>query len=333
MLKKTLEPETILRQQAQINRSRPSALRMWLVSLCAFLTIMQSSLSDSFASLLIAIAAVCAAELMEFLLYYRTDKAGMPKDGSAITSALIFTLLLPNQLNPLYAAIAMVFAMVVVKYSFGGLGANWLNPAVSAWIFVRLSWPTAFNAALEGSSDSLWSADMPIRLCETLNRALSQSFNVELPVSYIEFFVTKGNGIIIDRGLIAFLVGSIIIGAWQVSRIWVSAVYLALYGLLVRLVGGDALWNGDLFKGLFSGGIMVSAFLLLTDTSTGPKSGFGYLLIALLAAFFSWLFRYLGGEPYGAFYAVALLNVCVPVIRLFEARWLYTEASGASYER
>jgi electron transport complex protein RnfD len=328
MSKKTLEPETILRQQPQINRARPSAFRMWLVSLCAFLTILQSSLSDSFSSLFVALAAVSAAELVEFLLYYRTDKAGMPKDGSAIASALIFTRLLPNTIHPLYAALAMIFAIVVVKYSFGGLGANWLNPALSAWLFVRFNWSAAFDKALEGSPAAFPDNALVGRIHDALNSSVFHTFNAELPMSYAELFMPLGNGIIIDRGLLVFLVGSIIISAWQVNRAWVSLMYLSVYGLLVRLYGampqGGALGNGDLFTGLFSGGTMIAAVLLVSDTATGPKSTAGYMMTATLSACFTWLFRYVGGELYGAMCAVALINVCVPVIRLMETRWLYS---------
>jgi electron transport complex protein RnfD len=144
----------------------------------------------------------------------------------------------------------------------------------------------------------------------------------------MELFMLSGNGIIIDRGLLTFLVGSLIISACQVNRAWVSVMYLGIYGLLVRLYGaipqGGALGGGDLFAGLFSGGVMVTAVLLVSDTATGPKSTAGYMVTATLAACFTWLFRYVGGELYGAMFAVALINVCVPVIRLMETRWLYT---------
>jgi Na+-translocating ferredoxin:NAD+ oxidoreductase RnfD subunit len=316
-----LEKQTILRLKPQINRANPSALRMWLVSLCAFITIMQSSLSDSFSSLLIALTAVSVAELAEFLFYFRTEKQAMPKDGSAIASALIFTLLLPNHLSPLYAVLGVFFTMLVVKYSFGGLGANWLNPAIGGWLFVRFSWPAAFERALniEPASPGVNSGIADIRdwISDTLNTSIFHAFGAELPKNYIELFAYSGSGIIIDRGLFAFLLGTIIIGLFQVSRIWVPVVYLCFYAFLVKVSGND------LFLGLFSGGIMVTAFLLVTDSATGPKSRAGSLLVAILAGFLSWLFRYHGGEPYGAFFAVALLNVLVPVLRRIETHLFY----------
>ncbi|MDR1398670.1 MAG: RnfABCDGE type electron transport complex subunit D [Treponema sp.] len=315
-----LEKETILRLKPQINRSNPSALRMWLVSLCAFVTIMQSSLSDSFSSLLVTFAAVSVAELAEFLFYFRTEKQAMPKDGSAIASAFILTLLLPNYLNPLYVALGVFFTMLVVKYSFGGLGANWLNPAIGGWLFIRFSWPAAFEEALNVNPASLGTNgvnNIGRWISDTLNTSIFHVFGVELPQNYITLFAYSGSGIIIDRGLFAFLLGTIIIGAFQVSRIWIPVAYLCFYAFLVKVSGND------LFLGLFSGGIMVTAFLLVADSATSPKSRAGSLIVAILAACLSWLFRYHGGEPYGAFFAVALLNVLVPVIRRIESHLFY----------
>ncbi|MDR1324473.1 MAG: RnfABCDGE type electron transport complex subunit D [Treponema sp.] len=316
-----LEKETILRLKPQINRASPSALRMWLVSLCAFAAIMQSSLSDSFSSLLIALAAVSVAELAEFLFYFRTEKQAMPKDGSAIASAFVFTLLLPNYLNPLYVALGVFFTMLVVKYSFGGLGANWLNPAIGGWLFVRFSWPAAFEEALNVNPASLGvngvNNNISYWISDTLNTSIFHVFGMELPKSYIDLFAYSGSGIIIDRGLFAFLLGTIIIGAFQVSRLWIPVAYLCLYALLVKVSGND------LFFGLFSGGIMAAAFLLVADPATSPKSRAGSLIVAIMAGFLSWLFRYHGGEPYGAFFAVAMLNVIVPVIRRIETHLFY----------
>ncbi|MDR2797254.1 MAG: RnfABCDGE type electron transport complex subunit D, partial [Treponema sp.] len=302
-----LEKDILWYQRAQINLSRPTAGRMWLVSLCAGLAIFQSSLSDSFASLFIALSTVFATVLTEFLFYFRTEKAGMVRDGSSVASALVLALLLPNNLHPIYAVMGGVFAMAVVKHSFGGLGSNWMNPAIGGWLFIRCSWPEIFNKALEMSPLTVVSAGIrqglldPLHLAETgyfsspvgslewmvqsfLNSRFFSIIGVELPEGYIEFFNSSGMGIIADRGVFALLLGTISITAFQISRSWVPAVYLGVYGLFIRLFGalpfGGTLGNGDIFFGFFSGGTMVAAFLLIADPVTGPKSNWGALLIA-----------------------------------------------------
>jgi electron transport complex protein RnfD len=115
--------------------------------------------------------------------------------------------------------------------------------------------------------------------------------------------------------------------ALGVSRFSVSACYLAVYLFLIRFAGalpwGGGLWEGDIFFGLFSGGTLVTAFLLLTEPSSGPKSGFGKIIFSILAAMFSFFFRYMKGEPYGAFFAVALLGALSPLARSIENRRIY----------
>jgi electron transport complex protein RnfD len=90
---------------------------MWLVSACAGLAVIQSSLTDNGASLMIAFAALSGAILSEFLLNIKFHNLSV-LDGSAAVSALIFSLLLPNTFPPVLAFLGSIFAMAVVKYSF-----------------------------------------------------------------------------------------------------------------------------------------------------------------------------------------------------------------------
>ncbi|MDR0524666.1 MAG: RnfABCDGE type electron transport complex subunit D [Spirochaetaceae bacterium] len=341
----------------QINLARPTAARMWLVSLGALLGIIQSSLTDSGKSLIIGATAGLAALAAEALIYFRTDQAGTIKDGSAITSALILTLFLPNTLHPVYGALGAVFAMTIVKHSFGGLGSNWLNPAVGGWLFVRFSCPAAFDTSLENS--------MLVRIAESVQTGLAdpegsplgllkvakaeygptifdgfiRAFlrdglfslaKLEFPKGYSDLFNASAPGIIADRGILALLAGTILISASQVSRGWIPAVFLTCYLVLVRLFGalpfGGGFAKGDVFFGLFSGGVVPAAFLLAPDPSTGPKSNLGALVSGALAGGGTFLFRYIGGEGYGAIFAIALLNCLVPVIRDLESRKLYKTA-------
>ncbi len=146
----------------QINLSRPTSSRMYLVSCCAALGIIQSALTDKGASLVIALTAVVSAVAVDLLIHIRSKKFSL-KDGSTIATALIFTLLMPNHIHPFAAVIGMAFALLVIKYSFGGLGANWMNPAAGAWLFVFCCWPLLFKEAFH---------DIPL---EIINNALERN--------------------------------------------------------------------------------------------------------------------------------------------------------------
>jgi electron transport complex protein RnfD len=124
---------------------------MWLLNICVFAVILQSSLTDGFHSLYTALATLAAALGTEFLINMR-KKTMTLLDGSAAATALILTLLLPNTLPPLIPALGAAFAIAVVKHSFGGLGSNWLNPALGGWLFIRFSFGFLYPQNIEGSA-------------------------------------------------------------------------------------------------------------------------------------------------------------------------------------
>jgi electron transport complex protein RnfD len=305
---------------------------MWLVFCCAGFGVVQSALSDRGHSLILALTALCSAILAELLITWRKSGFEKIQDGSAAASAMVLALLLPNQIHPVYAALGALFAMAVVKHSFGGLGSNWLNPSLGAWLFVRFSWPGVFNAALEGGSPGLAAPGAGSALDTTVSAFLNSSiFSVlgtELPAGYIAPLFAGTPGIIADRGLLALLLGTIIITAFRAGRSWVPAVFLAVFGILVRFDGGPALdgvfWQGDVLFALCSGGTIAAAFMLAAEPASGAKSQAGTLLATIMGGLLSWAFRYRGLELYGCFFALALVNALTRIVRIFEGRWLYS---------
>jgi electron transport complex protein RnfD len=345
-------------QKPQIYFAYSTAGRMWLVSICTVLVILQSALGDSFSSLVVALAAVAAALTTELFIGLKKGVSFL-KDGSALVTALVLTLLLPNSILPVFAALGAVFAIAVVKHSFGGLGTNWLNTALGGWLFIRFSWPPAFNRALENSPLALLTGSLdkgfsdpqgsPLgilkingwtggsfdkTLSSLLNETVFSFSRAELPEGYIGLFKSSEPGIIADRGLFILLLGTIVITATRAGRCWVPVVFTGTYALLVRIFGalplGGALGGGDMLFGLCSGGVIAAAFLLLGDPATGPKSGAGALVAAFFAGAAAFVFRYGGLEPYGAFFAAALINALTPLIRGLESRIFYSHRGRSS---
>ncbi len=346
-----LGKSTVIAQRPQINLSRPTTIRMWLVNCCALLGIIQSALTDRGASLVIALTAVITAVVIDFLINVKS-KTYTLRDGSTLVTALIFTLLLPNQIHPLIVVVGVTFALVVIKYSFGGLGSNWMNPAVGGWLFVICCWPLLFSEVFRNTplaiindalgrniTDPQGSPMTILKVAGFTGTAQDTSFTsmlnslffrlagAKLPDGYIDLFIPKGPGIIADRGLLALLVGSIILTASQINRFWIPGIYLGIYALLIRIFGavpfGGPLGNGDVLFGLLSGGVVVTAFILLVDPATGPKSNFGAVIVSVLAGCFTFIFRYQAMVPYGAFFAIAFLNILVPLLRGLESYYFY----------
>ncbi|MDR1858014.1 MAG: RnfABCDGE type electron transport complex subunit D [Treponema sp.] len=326
------DKESRLWLNPQVNISRSTAARMWLVFFCAFVAVLQSAISDAGASLFVALAALAGAVLTELAITGREHRFAKIKDGSASASALVLALLLPNQIHPVYAVLGAAFAMAVVKHSFGGLGSNWMNPALGGWLFVRFSWPSAFERALESSGDYFSGAGSAVdqAVSSFLNKTIFPFFSAALPAGYIDRFASQEPGIIADRAVLALVVGTAFIAAFQISRSWLSVLYLAVFGLLARMLGdlpsSGFWWNGDVILAFLSGGTLVTAFILIADPSSGAKSVLGNATLAVFAAILGFAFRYFGGAFYGCFFAVALVNAVVPLLCKMERRLLYSTA-------
>ena len=312
----------------QINISSSSITRMWLIFTCALLAVVQSAITDSGASFTIAFTAFVTAVLSELLMTSTTHGLVKLKDGSAAVTALVLALMLPNHIHPFYAVLGAAFAIVVVKHSFGGLGSNWLNPALGGWLFIRLSWPAAFSTTFDVtanfSQQASGAVDSAVR--GFLNKTVFSVFGAELPSGYINLFSSTSDGIIADRAVLVLVFTVIIIGAFRISRVWFSFLYLGIFSLLVKMFGdfNDSLfWNGDVLYSLFTGGTLFAAFILIAEPSSQAKSTIGCIITAFLAAVFSFLFRYYGNSFYGCFYAIALINGITPIIRRIERHFLF----------
>jgi len=253
---------------------------------------------------------------------------------------LILTLLLPNHISPSYAALGAIFAIAVVKHSFGGLGSNWLNPAAGGWVFVRLSWPSLFSRALEGSplelpgmaSYASMATPLDGAIRTFLNNTIFSLMKIELPGGYIDLFSSPFPGIIADRGVLILLLGTIMITACQVNRSWIPVIYLSVFSILTAFAGalpyGGEFWKGDVISALCTGGTLVAAFFLAADPATSAKSNVYIALTTAAGGVIAFLFRFLGAEPYGVVFAAVLVNALLPMVRIFERRRLY-EKQGA----
>jgi electron transport complex protein RnfD len=300
---------------------------MWLVCGCAFLCVLQSAIGDGGKSLAVAFTAFFSALLIELLFTWRKHGAAKIKDGSAAAAAMVLSILLPNQIHPVYVFLGAAFAVLVVKYSFGGLGSNWLNPAVGGWLFIRLSWPSAFTKALNESIPSIsemvfTSSLSPLdnSVTEFLNNFIFPVSGVQLPSGYIDLLFNNNTGIIADRGIFFLLIGTVIITAIGINRGWIPLVFLAVYGFLIRFAGdlSGMYWNGDMLYGIFSGGTIAMSFILTAEPASGAKLIPGIIFTIILSAFLSWFFRYRCMEYTGCFIAIALTNCITPLVRLLE---------------
>jgi electron transport complex protein RnfD len=337
-----------------LNFSCSTGQRFTSVSFCAMLAIAQSAWTDKGQSLILALIVIVTSLAVELIINIIWKRESL-FDASSFVTALILTLLLPNTTHPLPAALAAFFAIAVVKESFGGLGSNWLNPALGGWLFIRFAWPEIFNQSLEASPLGfveklleetpggleinpvaiLNRNGFGIQNSDTLTPFLNQYFfsffNIEIPSNYFGFFANPGTGIIADRGIFGLLLGTVLLISTNASRFVLSLIYTGIVIFLVRIAGvlpSGAESGDDMIFFLFSGATLVAAFLLVIEPVTSPKSAPGRMLLVVIAALLTFCFRYIKNESYGAMFAVACVNVLTPLVRMIEESLVYERGTA-----
>lgn len=292
-------------------------------------------------ALLVLLVSIAASVLTEFLLG-RIDKKNTLGDLSAVVTGLLIGMNMPPQI-PLYIpVIASFFAILVVKWTFGGLGCNWMNPALAGRVFVFFSFSSAmssFSAPRALAADALASAT-PLGAVKTaiaggmtgldyegvLNQlghtstAFAQSLGSTLGISpyTLDAFIGNVGGCIGEVSSLLLLVGGIFLIASRVITWHIPVVYLGSFAILSWVFGGVraglGLFNGEVLMPLFTGGLFLGAFFMATDWVTTPTTKRGEVIFALGCGFFTFLIRYFGSLPEGVSLAIILMNILTPTI-------------------
>lgn len=284
----------------------------------------------------LALASVTALVAEAAMLKVR-NRPVMPflLDGSAMVTAWLLALALPPLAPWWLIVVGTLFAIVVAKQLYGGLGYNPFNPAMVGYAVLLISFPVLmtqwpaplaiagaklsfvdqwnyiFNRVLPGGIglDAISSAT-PL---DTLKTQLRLQHSMESITSAPLFGQFGGKGGEVVAG--AYLLGGLYM--WQ-QRIITWHIPVAFLGALALMSGVAHVVNSEHYAGplfhLFSGASMLCAFFIATDPISGPTTPRGKLIFAAAIGVLTWLVRVYGGYPDGVAFAVLLLNICVPLI-------------------
>ena len=234
-------------------------------------------------------AAVAAEALFCILLKKPLSTA----DLSAVVTGLLLALNLPSTV-PLYVAvIGSVFAIVVVKLLFGGLGKNIVNPAIAARVFLLV----AFSGAM-GSYAAPFSAD----LTATATPLSSDTF------LFKEIFFGVCPGSIGETSVIMLLFGGAYLVARRVITLHIPLSFI-LTVFFVSLFAGE-----NPFAQVSMGGVMLGAIFMATDYVTSPMTGLGKVIFGIGCGLFTVLIRYFGSYNEGVCYSIMIMNCCTALI-------------------
>lgn len=273
-------------------------------------------------SLMLVAIAVASAVLAELLYNYITRSPITIKDCSAIVTGMILGLNLPPNAPVYVPIVGSIFAIMVVKMLFGGLGRNFANPAATARVFLLLAWTGQMRTYMQplDYSQGFWKAMVSgftkdyVTSATPLAAIKTSAATGVLPdsVNLLDMFLGRIGGSIGEVCVIAIVLGLIYLLVFKIIDWKLPAVYLAVCALSALILYKD----GWLFilPTLISGGILFGAVFMLTDYSTSPNTHIGKIIYAAAAGFLTVLFRRYSGFDEGASIAILLMNLIVPLI-------------------
>ncbi len=220
-------------------------------------------------------------------------------DLSAVVTGLLLALNLPVNIPLWMAALGGVFAIVVVKMLFGGLGQNFMNPALGARCFLLIS----FTKQMTDFSYDTFTGATPLAAIKA-----GEEVNV------LDMIVGNVGGTIGETSMIALLIGACFLILVGVIDLRVPGSYLATFILFAIFFGGHGFDPAFLAAQLAGGGLMMGAFFMATDYVTRPITAKGQYLFGSFLGIMTGVFRFFGPGAEGVSYAIILGNLLVPLI-------------------
>lgn len=256
-------------------------------------------------ALLIIATCVATAMLSEFLFNLASKKQQTLNDMSAAVTGLILALSLPAKTELWQAAIGAVFAIVIVKCFFGGLGCNFANPAATGRVFLLL----AFSLTVGGGSQTLFS-DTELVSSATPLEIIKLGSDAPLP-SITDMLIGNRGGAIGETCAIALVIGGIYLIARRIIHWHTPVIYLGTVFLLSLAIKQDV--TAALYQ-LLGGGVIIAAFFMITDYVTTPINKVGKAVFALFCGILTVLLRFWGSYPEGVSFAILIMNIVTPYI-------------------
>lgn len=261
-------------------------------------------------ALILTLISIFTAVISETLIEKIMKKPITINDWSAVVTGMLLAFNLPSTAPWWLAVIGSAFAILIVKHAFGGLGQNFVNPALAARAFLLSSWGTRMTAF-----------EWPDIVGTATPLGMLATGEGQLP-SYLDLFLGNVAGCLGETSAIALLLGGCYLLYRKVITWKIPVVYLATVGVITFIVGSDPIYH------LLSGGLMLGAIFMATDYATSPSTSKGQIIYALGCGILTSIIRLWGGYPEGVSYSILLMNVATPIIDKFIVPKVYGEVKS-----
>ena len=261
-----------------------------------------------FNAALVCILTVAAAVISE-LVYEKCMKLPITiKDWSAAVTGLILALNCPSNIPAWIPCLGAVFAIIIVKQLYGGLGKNFMNPALAARCFLLISFAGKMTSFTGVGADAL-SGATPLAFMKTNPDAIAK---IDLGAA----FLGRIPGTIGEVSKLCVLIGAAYLIIRKVISPKIPLIYIGTVAVFTLLFGGHGFDLYYLACELCAGGLIFGAFFMATDYVTSPITPLGQIIFAIMLGILTGLFRLFGGSAEGVSYAIIICNILVPMINV-----------------
>ena len=252
-------------------------------------------------ALWVLLVAVVTCVLSEFVYEKILHKPITIGDLSAVVTGLLIGMNMPSTIPLWMVALGSVFAIIVVKQLFGGLGQNFMNPALAARCFLLISFAGRMTTF---TYDGVTGAT-PLAILKTEGVA---------GVDLLDMFLGTTAGVIGETCVPAIIAGALYLLIRKVIAPTIPLVYIAVFSIFILIFGGEGFDLKFLAAHLCGGGLMLGAFFMATDYVTSPVTTAGKIIYAAILGILTGLFRVFGNSAEGVSYAIIFTNLLVPLI-------------------
>lgn len=256
---------------------------------------------DACIRLLIGVVTCVATEAI--YQYFMHQKITI-MDFSAAVTGLLIAMNIPSTLNVGYEIIGCIFAILIVKQLFGGLGQNFMNPALAARCFLLI----AFTGPMTNFVTDAYSGATPLAV-------LKPGAEAAPATSLLDLFIGNHAGVIGETSIICLLIGAVYLLVKKIISWRIPVCYIATFAILIFLLApGHQFETEYLLKELCAGGLVLGAFFMATDYVTSPITPMGKIVFGVILGILTFIFRMYGGSAEGVSYAIIFSNLLVPLI-------------------
>ena len=260
--------------------------------------------------ILVCIASCVASEWIFEKIIHKKSTIG---DFSAVVTGLLLALNLPYTLPWWQAVLGSVFAIVIAKMLFGGLGQNFMNPALAGRCFLMISFTGSMTSfTYDGVTEAT-----PLAVIKA-----GGSYDA------MDMLIGKTAGTIGETSAIAILIGAIILILLGVIDLRIPGTYIVTFVIFILLFSGHGMDWTYVTQEICGGGLLLGAFFMATDYVTSPITPRGKIVFGIILGILTGIFRIFGASAEGVSYAIIFSNLLVPLIE----RWTIPRAFGVRKE-